>query len=294
MARVLVVGATGLLGARVSARALAAGHLVRAMVRLQSKGRHALASSGCELIEGDLKNPATLDAACRGMDVVITTANSMLSRRRGDSIETVDRRGGLHLVGAASRAGVTRFIYTSVSPQFTETIPFIHAKREVERAVRTSGMAWVTLQPTAFMEIHAGPLGGWNLRANRARIAGEGTTPVGYIATGDVAAFAVAAIDHPTVNCDLPLAGPEPLTAMEALHIAEGVTGKRFTVQRMPISVIRVGSRLVQPFNPVLGSLLSMIVEQDKTPLALPPTPWNEFGIQPTAFESYVRQQTHP
>lgn len=290
MARVLVVGATGLLGNEVSHRARTAGHQVRVLVRAGSAGRPRLEAFGCEAVEGDLKDGASLDIACRDIDVVVTTANSMLSKRTGDSLESVDRKGSLDLVSAASRARVKRFIYTSVSPQFTDNVPFIRHKREVERAVRASGMTWFILQPTAFMEIHAGPVGGWDLRKGHVRTSGDGRTPIGYISVHDVAAFAAAAITQANGNRDLLLAGPEPLSARDAIQIAERETGKRFKVQRLPLPVLKIARPLVEPFNPTLGSLLSMIVEQEQTPVALPVAPYAEFNVVPTTFADYVRR----
>jgi len=64
----------------------------------------------------DLKNPASLLQACEGVSAVITTASSTFSRQEGDSIETVDRQGQLHLIDAAERAGVRQFVYISIPP----------------------------------------------------------------------------------------------------------------------------------------------------------------------------------
>ncbi len=238
--RLLVVGATGLLGSAICSRARAAGHDVRALIRAESARAASVRALGCETAVGDLKDPDSLAQACRGVDAVVTTANAMMSRARGDSLETVDRLGSRALVEAAARAGVSRFIYTSIERGVPDNNPFVRYKREVEQAVRGSGMTWTVLQPTAFMEVHAGAPAGWDLAGGRARVVGAGTTPVGYIAVDDVAAFAVAALTHPAArNCDLPLAGPEPLSAADAIRIAEQVTGRAFRVQRAPVALLR-------------------------------------------------------
>ena len=65
---------------------------------------------GAEIVEGDLEDVASLDAACRGAGTIISTANAIASRRRGDSLEAVDRDGQLALLGAAARAGARRKI----------------------------------------------------------------------------------------------------------------------------------------------------------------------------------------
>lgn len=247
---------------------------------------------GAEVVHGDLKDPQSLLAACDQASVVITTANAILSRRRGDSLEAVDRDGSLALIGAARSAGVQQFIYTSVSPLAPANNVFIQYKREVESALRASGLTWTILQPSAFMEIHAGPLTGWDLQQGRARIAGSGRSPVSYIATADVAAFAAAAVHNAgACNRALHLTGPEPLSPCDAVAIAERVTGRPFKVQRAPLAVLRAARIVLQPFNPIMGCLLAMAVgsaegseRNDMAP------PLLEFQVEPTTFEQYVRR----
>src|SRR5215831_18435734 len=110
---VLVAGATGLLGSEVCRRLLARGESVRALVRATSSKEklEALRASGVELCWGDLKEPDTLAAACRGVDAVISTASSTLSRQTGDSIQSVDAEGQLNLIRADRDADVMRFVF---------------------------------------------------------------------------------------------------------------------------------------------------------------------------------------
>jgi len=112
---ILVVGATGLLGRDICRRLGAAGKPVRALVRRTADRAKVdeLERSGATLVRGDLKDRASLDAACRGIDTVITTASTTVSRQEGDSIQTVDQDGQVRLVDAAKAAGVTRFVYVS-------------------------------------------------------------------------------------------------------------------------------------------------------------------------------------
>src|SRR6185503_10243695 len=111
--KTLLVGATGLLGPDICQRLTAAGHHVRALIRPTSDAgkRAALAGLGVELVEGDLKDPASLARACTGVQAVISTASSTRSRQSGDSIESVDQQGQSALVEAARQAGVDHFVF---------------------------------------------------------------------------------------------------------------------------------------------------------------------------------------
>ncbi len=96
---ILVVGATGALGGEVARRLLAQGRKVRVLVRPQSPYQ-SLVEAGAESAMGDLKDPASLAAACRGVEQVIATANS--AQRGGeDNPETVELRGNRSLIDAA-------------------------------------------------------------------------------------------------------------------------------------------------------------------------------------------------
>jgi hypothetical protein len=64
-----------------------------------------------------LKDRFTLDAACAGVQTVVSTASSTLSHQAGDTIETVDRDGELNLVEAAKAIGAQHFIFVRYQDQ---------------------------------------------------------------------------------------------------------------------------------------------------------------------------------
>ena len=105
---------------------------------------------------------------------MITTASSTFSRQEGDSIETVDRLGHLHLVEAAKRAGVRQFIYISIPPGARHTMPALQAKDEVEAALERSGMEYTVLLANYFMEVWLSPALGFDYENRRATIYGSG------------------------------------------------------------------------------------------------------------------------
>jgi uncharacterized protein YbjT (DUF2867 family) len=100
---ILVVGATGLLGTEICRRLAKQGEKVRALVRTTSSPEKVafLEKCGVELCVGDLKDTDSLAGACNGVNAVISTASSTLSRQAGDSIESVDDHGQLNLVEAS-------------------------------------------------------------------------------------------------------------------------------------------------------------------------------------------------
>jgi uncharacterized protein YbjT (DUF2867 family) len=79
----LVAGATGTLGFEICRRLRAQGEPVRALVRRAADRSkiEQLADLGVGLAWGDLKDPASVAAACRGATGVLTTVAPTLSRQ---------------------------------------------------------------------------------------------------------------------------------------------------------------------------------------------------------------------
>jgi uncharacterized protein YbjT (DUF2867 family) len=239
---ILVAGATGFLGTRICRSLTAADRPVRGLVRRTSDPDAVahLRELGVEIVEGDLKNRASLDDACRGATAVVSTATSTRSRQPGDSIEATDQQGQLDLVDAARAAGVRRFLYVSYSGGITGNDPLTVAKRSVEQRLRESGMPYTILRPTYFMEAWLSPAFGFDFQNARATIYGSGTNATSWISLGDVAEFAALALNDPAAENDtLELGGPEALTPLEVVHIFEEIEGRQFEVQHVPEDALR-------------------------------------------------------
>ena len=79
---ILVVGSTGLLGLETCRLLAEKNKDFRALIRsTSSQGKvDQLKEMGAEIVTGDMKDPGSLESACRGINQVISTASSTLSR----------------------------------------------------------------------------------------------------------------------------------------------------------------------------------------------------------------------
>jgi uncharacterized protein YbjT (DUF2867 family) len=233
---VLVVGATGLLGGEICRLLAERGRPIRALVRAGSDVAKVenLRSLGADLVVGDLKDPASLESACDGVDAVITTATSTTSRREGDTIESVDRDGQLNLVETARKAGVGRFVYISF-PEFGVEIPLQTAKRIVEQRIRESGLEYTILRPTHFMEVWLSTRLGFDPLNGQTQVFGSGEKAVSWISFRDVAAFAVDALANPAARDGvIDVGGPDALSPLAVIRIFEEETGQTCAVTHVP------------------------------------------------------------
>jgi uncharacterized protein YbjT (DUF2867 family) len=238
---ILVAGATGFLGRDVCRRLVAQGHAVRGLVRSTSDpmALQALSALGVELAEGDLRDRASLDGACAGVEAVVSTATTTRTRQPGDSIEATDRDGQLNLVAAAQGAGVARFVFVSYSGQIPEDDPLTRAKRTVERAVQQSGMTWTILRPSIFMDVWLSPFMGFDYPNARVTTYGKGTGRVSWVSLGDVGELAARSLTDPAAaNTVIEFGGPDPLSPLDVVRMFEEVMGRKFEVQLVPVEAI--------------------------------------------------------
>ena len=157
MTEILVAGATGLLGSRICRSLVSAQQPVRALVRPGSEERLGDLRGRVEIVHGDLRDRASLDRACRGVQVVVSGVTAILSEDP-NLIDAVDHDGNLALIEAAADAGVERFVFVSIASDIQGDYPLGRAKRGAEQALGTSGLAHVIVQPGCFMEVWLGPI----------------------------------------------------------------------------------------------------------------------------------------
>ena len=292
---ILVVGATGSLGGRIAQRLLTQGRPVRVLARHNSPSEElakagmatsldTLIKAGAEVVYGDMKDLASLEAACKGVETLITTANSVL-RGGPDNLDSVDLNGNLNLIAAARQAGVQHFIFTSAlgaSPD--HPTPLFAAKGKVELALRQSGMIFTILAPHLFMDVWVMVVVGMPvLHGQPVSLFEPASHRHSMIAVEDVAGYAVAAVDNPAArNAYLPMGGPEALSWMQTVATFERVLGRP-----VQVNLFKPGEALPgQPdwVNQMLPAMETFEVVLDMSELS------GVFGVPPTSLEEFIRK----
>ncbi len=258
----LIIGATGMVGGEICRLLSAAGRPVKALVRATSDPAkvNKLKSMGATVVLGDLRDSASLKAACQGVSAVITTASAMpFAYQPGENTpQTTDQDGYLSLIAAARTAGVQQFIYTSFPPM-APSFPLQDAKRVVEERLRGSGLTYTILQPSAFDEVWLSPAVGFDYPNRKATIYGTGENPISWMSFLDVAQFAVASLDNPAArNTTLVLGGPEGISALGAVKIFEKIGGNPFEVAHVPVEALQ--GQLAGATDPMQKSFAALML----------------------------------
>jgi uncharacterized protein YbjT (DUF2867 family) len=279
---ILVVGATGQLGGMITRMLLDQGRPVRVVVRSGSAGEE-MSAAGAEPVIADVKDSGSLKAACSGVDVVVTTANSA-QRGGDDTVDSVDRDGNRNLVEAAAASGVRRFVFTSaLGADPASPVPFLQAKGQAEERVRDSGMDWTVLEPNMFMDVWIpAVVGGPALSGQLVTLVGAGQRRHSMIAARDVAAFAVAALDHPAANnSTLVLGGPAPISWRDVVAAFGRDLGRD-----VPVQTVTPGTAI--PGFPDVMNMLVAAMDTYDSPIDMAEC-YATYGVTPTSLDDFVR-----
>lgn len=238
---ILVVGATGLVGGETCRLLAESGKKVKALTRRSSEPakRDRLKHTGAVLVEGDLKDKASLIKACEGVETVISTASATISRSSGDNIESVDHQGQINLVDAAKIAGVKRFIFISFKPDPDLEYPLEAAKQDVERRIQASGMDHAILRAGFFLEIWLSPAHGFDALQGKVRVLGEGKNKISWISAFDVAAAAAALAGRDSLGKQVLEIAGDVLSPDEVVGLFEQELGREINVEKVPEEALR-------------------------------------------------------
>jgi NADH dehydrogenase len=284
---ILVVGSTGLVGGMIARALLAGEREVRILVRPGSDDQ-PLVAAGARPVLGDLKDPASLVPALDGVDSVITTASAG-SRGGIDTPRAVDLEGNQHLIDAARAAGIHHFIFISaLAADEKSPAEVTRFKAHTEAYLRASGMPYTILAANGIIDVMLPLIVGGPIRAGKpVTLVGEGRRRHSFVSARDIAAFAVATINHPAaINQRLIVAGPEAFSWRDAIAAYEHELGQPVPVQQIEPGELVPNLPPLPGFAEFVSGLLAALETYD-SPIDMTETA-RIFDVQLTGFTDFV------
>jgi uncharacterized protein YbjT (DUF2867 family) len=289
---VAVAGGTGTLGGHLVERLTGHGIRVRILARDPERAR-GLENETIEVVPGDVRDGAALEAAVAGCDAVVS-AFTAFGRPQGGDLRSADLQGNINLIRAAEKAGSGHFVLVSYHGAAPDSpLELGRVKYQVEEVLQASGLNWTIIRPTASMEIWAKLLAAPLLEQHKTRIFGRGDNPINFVSQRDVAAFIELALtDRRLHGQAIDVGGPENLSVNQLVHRFEELTGASGSEQHIPLPMLRAMSVVMRPFSSTLARQAKAAVVMDTTDMAFDDseTARSYPSIRPTSLEDVVRR----
>ena len=263
---ILVTGGTGFVGGHVVHELRGRDLPVRCLVRDLRRGAR-LAAWGCELVEGDVTQAASLRGAVAGVDTVIHLVAIRQGKR--EQFRRIMVEGTRDLLAASREAGVRRFVHMSALGTTEETkgaVPYYWAKWENEQQVQGSTLPYVIFRPSFVFGPDGGILPTFVKLAKLTPvtpIVGSGHQRIQPIWADDLAKFFADAVERDDVaNRSFEVGGPDAVSWNEFWGRLKRVRGIRRPSLHIPIGLMKVNALFTERLPgdiPLTRDLLKML-----------------------------------
>jgi uncharacterized protein YbjT (DUF2867 family) len=265
--KVLLAGAAGHLGQALVAALCDKGHQVAAIDAVVTP-LEPFKARLTNIHQVDIRQPEALAGLCDGMDCVITTAG--IGRPRHiDDYEKVDYQGNLNLLRLAQKAGVKRFVYTSIhAVESDPSVPMLKAKAKMEQEVKQSGLDWLIVRPCGyFTDI-------WrtfmqSARAGKMQLVGK-DNPAQFnpIHTADLAEWICGHLD--SAGLVQSIGGPEDFTYKQITEMCFELLGKPPVIKEMSVESFDSFLKIMRLLKPGTWAVMRFLRWASTTDLSTP------------------------
>lgn len=225
---IVIAGATGNLGGKITNALLAKGAEVIAIVRLETDKNkvHVLEEKGVKVFQVDVRNKSEIAQHCKGAHCVVSALAGLK--------ETVIDTQRVFL-DAAIEAKVPRFIPSDYSSDFTNLIEGknrnLDFRREFHRYIETTGIKATTIFNGPFMDLLTTDMPLIMFKKKRILCWGDPNQIIEFTTTDNVAEFtAEAAIDEDTPRY-LRIAG-DRLSCNDFVKLLTSLTNEQYKLFR--------------------------------------------------------------
>jgi uncharacterized protein YbjT (DUF2867 family) len=229
--RVLLLGATGLIGSAVAARLAGAGHEVVGVTRsIDTVARRVPVARWIALDLREVKKPEDWAPHLSGIDAVVNCAGTLQDSVR-DSTRAVHESAPAALWRACEAAGVRRVVhFSAIGVDRGALTPFSRTKQAGDAALEASALDWVILRPSVVVgrQAYGGSALFRGLAALPFAVPVEDAGPLDIVQLDDVAETVARLLEPAAASrVALELAGPDRLQFGEVVGAYRGWLGWR-------------------------------------------------------------------
>ena len=284
MQRILVIGATGMIGQPVTHELIDAGYEVTIMARSMYKARKLF--PGETVVYGNVYDTASMIKVFADQDVVYISLSPPRNSQEDDIMP--EREGIENIIVAARETGISRLILLSSLVQNYNNTNGYHwwifdIKKAAVEKIKASGIPYTIFYPSSFMECFDHVL----MRRNFIMLAGRSKAPMHFICAADFGKQVAQSLADPDQeNKEYVVQGEKAYNWDEAVKLfVQHYTKARVRVLKAPMGLLKLIGRV----NPTVqyGAMIMEALNNYPEKLECHKT-WYELGKPEISIEQYA------
>jgi len=284
MKKILVIGATGMLGKPVTHQLIREGFEITILARNPEKAQKIF--PGARIVKGDVFDVQGLVEAFAGQDEVYLSLSILQKSRQRD--KQTEREDFNHIVTVGKQTCIKRIVYlSSVVHWYNGMNNFrwwaFDVKQSAVDKIKKSGIPYTIFYPSTFMETYPYQM----KRGKKIGMMGISEMPMWFIAASDYAwqvarSFALTGDD----NREYTVQGPEAYTFDQATQIfIDNYKKEKLSILKIPLGLVKFFGH----FNPQFSYVWHICESLNKYPEKFDSEKtWAELGKPTTLLKDYA------
>ena len=274
MKKILVIGASGFVGRNVTQQLAADGYSVRCLARKPNKISD-LAAAGCEVVQGDISDSASLQKATLSVDAVyisIQTAAAQHATKSSTDFMDVELAGMQNIVNACKQNHVSRIIYISfLGVSHDAKSSWIRGRWKAEQLLLKSGLNATIIRPGMIVGIGGQGFNAvvGNAKKSTAIVMGNGKQRFRCIAISDLVYYLEGVLNEPKAfGQAFDVGGDELYNMDEMIDVVADILNKPHPKKfHLPMGGLRALSFMLEPMMKMQKGALKGLIDSMKTEL---------------------------
>jgi uncharacterized protein YbjT (DUF2867 family) len=298
MDMILITGAAGYIGRHLVVRLVEQGERPRCLVRDVKRAASILPADKVELVQGDTTQPASLEAAVRGVDTIVHAGFITADHKEtaGNRYEVTNVQGTANLIRAAKQAGVKRMIELSgLGTRPDKPGSYMQGRYLAEKMLKESGLSWTIIEPSVLFGKGAPFIQGLSNLINITPLIpliGGGRVMFQPIYVEDVVTVIIKVLEDPegTSGKTYTIGGPAYYTFTEMIDALLHAMHKRRMKVYAPTPLVGLGAAMMDAVLPkplLTRAAMSLFSFNNTTDLN---SVERDFGFTPLSFTKYLEE----
>jgi NADH dehydrogenase len=280
------------------ARLVEQGERPRCLVRNVQRAKNILPAEKVELVPGDTTQPASLEAAVRGIGTIVHAAFITADHKQStaNEYEKTNVEGTANLIRAAKAAGVQRTVEISgLGTKPDKPGSYMQGRYLAEKMLIDSGLNWTIIRPSVLFGKDAPFIKGLVDLIHTAPVLpliGGGKTMFQPIYVEDVVTVIIKVLEDParTNGHIYTIGGPAYYSFSQVFDILLNAMHTNRLKVYAPTPLVGVGAAVMQavlPKPPLTTAAMTLFTFDNVTDLN---SIERDFGFTPTSFKRYMEE----